>query len=167
MTRSPKLLALLFALCAFASVAYAKDDGHDKDRAAITADYILGDTADESKDADASVANLTDDFQGIDEKGVVEVHSKAEARQQAQKVFSVAEKITSHTTVSDIAFTQEGATVTSINDEELTAAVGGQTHTLTDKSTSHDEWIKSGDVWLEKSSTITVARHFIDGQPAP
>ena len=165
MQRFCQTLALLFALFPFAAASHAKDDRHDEDRAVITAAYILVDTAYENKDVDGIVAPLSDDWKEVEKDGSPTKNGKKEKRDILTQAFSVPMKVTSHTTVSNVVFTSEGATVTYTNNLTFAADFHGTKSTFNDKSTERDTWIKSGDTWIVKQTQEVVGRTFVDGKP--
>lgn len=165
MTRSHKLPALLFALCACASVAHAKDDGHDKDRAFITKAYADVDKAIKNKDADSASAYIAEDYVSINRDGKEDVHGKAEEIALVRKIIAYAPDATTQITVSSVSFDKQGATV--LNTDTFTGTIthNGEKHVLSITGTYRDLWVKSGDGWLEKRSQSLTETSTMDGKP--
>ncbi len=167
MPRFLQPLTLLLALCALAPVAHAKDDNHDKDRAALTKAYADIDAAFNTRNVSGLAAFLADDCVILDEKGVVQAHNKKEILASGKEMLAHVKALTSHTSVTDIHFTRAGATVFSTNQSAFTETHNRQNITSTIKSANRDFWVKSGEGWLEKRAQTITFTQTVNRKPVP
>ncbi len=165
MKRFARPFALLLALCAFASVAHAKDDGHDKDRAFITKAVKDMDTTANNKDADGYIKYTADDFVDINVNGEETTHGKAERREKMVSAYRRGMTISGHTTIKTITFDKQGAIVTETGDSSFTLNHNGQQLVATVTGTWRDLWVKSGNGWLEKRSRTLIIHRLLNGRP--
>lgn len=110
------------------------------------------DAAGISKNADEYVAFTHLDFVNINLAGQETIHGKEERRRKAANLFAHATSIVVHTTITNIVFSNQGATVTETTEGTIKMRVNGQNREMKNRSTYRDFWVRSGKGWLEKRS---------------
>jgi ketosteroid isomerase-like protein len=152
---SAKVLFIIISMSFFVGASLpAHADNHSKDRAFIQYAIRKMDAAGMKKDVDGCIAFVHPDYVQVNLAGHEIAHGKKELRQRIAKVFAHVTSIVAHTTITNITFSKEGATVTDITEGEFKMSVNGHERVIKNRSTFRAFWVKSGNRWLEKRSQV-------------
>ena len=145
--------------------APAEDKATADARTAIEALIAKANDAAAKKDVDGTVANMTDDFVGVDSKG--KSSTKAEVKDGLAKVYALADTVKAVTTVQKVALADDQATVTVAEHVVITikAPDGGKSTTLDITDTDEDTWVKTDDTWHMKKGKTLTSQTLVDGKP--
>lgn len=147
MKRSFQLLTLLCTLCMLQSDAYAKDDGHDRDRTFIINAYASMDKAWKDRNADEYTKYVDDTLVLTTNSGQKTLIKRGKLHQLFSYQVVSREKLDAHTTVSNIGFDKQSAIVTCKATFNHYNALNGKVMHSVDVSTHHDTWRKFGNGW--------------------